>query len=99
MKRVSAIAIIVAAVPIVMQVPGERVVGGQRVIVRIGRRRLGGDGGALAGVPVLGALVSPDRWLLWLGLGFVLCVYFFPSGVVGRLRARNSNEPARGDIP
>jgi branched-chain amino acid transport system permease protein len=48
----------------------------------------GGDGGVLAGVPVLSQLVSPDRWLLWLGLGFVLCVYYFPSGVVGRLRAR-----------
>ncbi|GAA0768345.1 branched-chain amino acid ABC transporter permease [Ideonella azotifigens] len=43
---------------------------------------------ALEGVPVLSALVSPDRWLFWLGLGFVLCVYHFPSGVVGRLRAK-----------
>ena len=39
------------------------------------------------GVPVLAALVSPDRWLLWLGLLFVLSVYHFPTGVVGRLRA------------
>ena len=29
----------------------------------------------------------PDRWLLWLGLLFVLSVYHFPTGVVGRLRA------------
>ncbi|RZU02134.1 branched-chain amino acid ABC transporter permease [Rivibacter subsaxonicus] len=36
---------------------------------------------------IVGELVSPDRWLLWLGLGFVLCVYHFPSGIVGRLRA------------
>ena len=42
--------------------------------------------GALEGVPVLGALVSPDRWLLWLGVLFVLSVYHFPSGLVGRLR-------------
>jgi branched-chain amino acid transport system permease protein len=42
---------------------------------------------AVDGVPVIGALVSPDRWLLWLGLLFVLSVYYFPSGVVGRLRA------------
>ncbi len=41
----------------------------------------------LEGVPVLSTLVSPDRWLLWLGLLFVLSVYYFPSGVVGRLRA------------
>jgi branched-chain amino acid transport system permease protein len=43
--------------------------------------------GALEGVPLLAALVSPDRWLLWLGLLFVLSVYHFPTGVVGRLRA------------
>src|SRR5471032_1862293 len=29
-----------------------------------------------------------DRWLLWLGLAFILCVYFFPTGIVGRLRKR-----------
>ncbi len=55
-------------------------------------KHLGGDGGWLAGVPVLGPLVSPDRWLLWLGIGFVLCVYYFPSGVVGRLRAPGSSK-------
>ena len=27
-------------------------------------------------------------WLLWMGLLFVLSVYYFPTGVVGRLRAR-----------
>jgi len=41
---------------------------------------------AVHGVPVLAQIVSPDRWLLWLGLLFVLSVYYFPSGVVGRLR-------------
>ena len=54
-------------------------------------RWLGGEGGGLAGVPVVGAFLSPDRWLLWLGIGFVLCVYFFPSGVVGRWRAAASD--------
>jgi len=43
--------------------------------------------GAVEGVPLLAQLVSPDRWLLWLGLLFVLSVYHFPTGVVGRLRA------------
>jgi branched-chain amino acid transport system permease protein len=43
--------------------------------------------GAVAGLPWLAALLSPDRWLLWLGLLFVLSVYHFPTGVVGRLRA------------
>ena len=41
---------------------------------------------ALQGVPLLSQLVSPDRWLLWLGVLFVLSVYHFPAGVVGRLR-------------
>jgi branched-chain amino acid transport system permease protein len=43
--------------------------------------------GVFEGVPLLGPLVSPDRWLLWLGVLFVLSVYHFPTGVVGRLRA------------
>jgi len=42
--------------------------------------------GVVEGVPVLAQIVSPERWLLWLGLLFVLSVYYFPSGVVGRLR-------------
>ena len=48
--------------------------------------RIGSE--AAAGLPWLAALLSPDRWLLWLGLLFVLSVYYFPTGVVGRLRAR-----------
>jgi len=43
-------------------------------------------GAAVESVPVVGTLVSPDRWLLWLGLLFVLAVYHFPGGIVGRLR-------------
>jgi branched-chain amino acid transport system permease protein len=43
---------------------------------------------ALSGVPLLAALVHPDRWLLWLGVLFVLSVYYFPAGIVGRLRGR-----------
>lgn len=38
------------------------------------------------GLPLLPHLLDPDRWLLWLGLLFVASVYFFPTGVVGRLR-------------
>jgi branched-chain amino acid transport system permease protein len=45
---------------------------------------------AVEGVPLLSQLVSPDRWLLWLGILFVLSVYHFPSGVVGRLRAQGA---------
>jgi branched-chain amino acid transport system permease protein len=46
--------------------------------------RLGSE--AASGWPWLAALLSPDRWLLWLGVLFVLSVYHFPTGVVGRLR-------------
>ena len=51
---------------------------------------------ALDGVPVLSQLVSPDRWLLWLGVLFILSVYHFPTGVVGRLRAMALNLPKTG---
>lgn len=47
--------------------------------------RLGSE--ATASLPWLAAVLSPDRWLLWLGVLFVLSVYYFPTGVVGRLRA------------
>jgi branched-chain amino acid transport system permease protein len=42
--------------------------------------------GATQGVPLLSNLLQPDRWLLWLGVLFILCVYYFPTGIVGRLR-------------
>lgn len=48
--------------------------------------KLGSD--AAAGLPWLSALLSPDRWLLWLGVLFVLSVYYFPTGIVGKLRKR-----------
>ena len=56
-------------------------------------------GSAVEGVPVLAAVLTPDRWLLWLGVLFVLSVYYFPTGVVGRLRARalrHSSQRASG---
>ena len=42
--------------------------------------------GATQGIPLLPNLLHPDRWLLWLGVLFIVCVYYFPSGIVGRLR-------------
>ena len=48
--------------------------------------KLGSD--AASGLPWLSALLSPDRWLLWLGVLFVVSVYYFPTGIVGRLRAK-----------
>jgi branched-chain amino acid transport system permease protein len=41
---------------------------------------------AAQAVPLLPNLLHPDRWLLWLGVLFIVCVYYFPSGIVGRLR-------------
>ncbi|HXA47462.1 MAG TPA: branched-chain amino acid ABC transporter permease, partial [Burkholderiaceae bacterium] len=38
-------------------------------------------------MPLLATLLSPDRWLLWLGVLFVLSVYFLPTGIVGKLRS------------
>jgi branched-chain amino acid transport system permease protein len=50
--------------------------------------RLASD--ATQGVPALSPfvpnLLHPDRWLLWLGVLFIVCVYYFPTGIVGRLR-------------
>jgi branched-chain amino acid transport system permease protein len=47
---------------------------------------------ALAGMPVLAAALHPDRWMLWLGVLFILSVYFFPIGIVGKLRLRRFNK-------
>ena len=58
--------------------------------------RLGSE--ATAGWAWLSALLSPDRWLLWLGLLFVLSVYYFPTGVVGRLRALRLARPSGAPV-
>ncbi|MBE1285106.1 MAG: branched-chain amino acid ABC transporter permease [Rhodobacteraceae bacterium] len=50
---------------------------------------MGAASGLVEGVPILPELLSADRWLLWLGVLFILSVYFFPTGVVGRLRQGN----------
>jgi branched-chain amino acid transport system permease protein len=48
---------------------------------------------AVQGVPLLESVVAPDRWLLWMGVLFVLSVYHFPTGVVGKLRAAALPKP------
>jgi branched-chain amino acid transport system permease protein len=48
---------------------------------------------ALESMPLAAALFSPDRWLLWLGVLFVLSVYYFPSGILGRLRIMSARKP------
>jgi branched-chain amino acid transport system permease protein len=47
---------------------------------------------ALSGVPLLPNLLDPDRWLLWLGLFFILLVYFFPAGVAGTFLKKGGRE-------
>ncbi len=39
-------------------------------------------------VPLLRDLLHPDRWLLWLGILFILSIYRFPTGIVGKLRTK-----------
>jgi len=56
--------------------------------------RLAGE--ATAGIPLLPALLTPDRWLLWMGVLFVLSVYYFPTGIVGKLRERAVLAKLRG---
>jgi branched-chain amino acid transport system permease protein len=41
---------------------------------------------ALSGLPWLARVLHPDRWMLWMGILFIACVYWFPTGIVGRLR-------------
>ena len=45
---------------------------------------------ATSGVPLLPDLLNPDRWLLWLGVLFILLVYFFPAGIAGTLMKKGS---------
>jgi branched-chain amino acid transport system permease protein len=47
---------------------------------------MGAGSAALKGIPLLPDLIHPDRWLLWLGALFIVSVYAFPGGIVGRLR-------------
>jgi len=51
--------------------------------------------GAMKGIPLLPDLFHPDRWLLWLGVLFVLSVYYFPAGIVGQLRAGVTGRSAK----
>ncbi len=52
------------------------------------QKLMGAAAKSTQGIPVLPDLLHPDRWLLWLGVLFVLSVYFFPAGIVGTLRSR-----------
>jgi len=47
---------------------------------------------ATADLPLLPDLLNPDRWLLWLGVLFILLVYFFPAGVAGTLMGKGARK-------
>lgn len=47
---------------------------------------------ATADVPILPDLLNPDRWLLWLGVVFILLVYFFPAGIAGTLMNKDGQK-------
>lgn len=47
---------------------------------------------ATANVPLLPHMLDPDRWLLWLGILFILLVYFFPAGIAGTLMKKGGQQ-------
>jgi len=47
--------------------------------------------GSFAHDSVMNHVLSPERWLLWLGLIFILLVYFFPAGIVGTLTGKDKH--------
>jgi branched-chain amino acid transport system permease protein len=47
---------------------------------------------SLADVPLLANALHPDRWMLWLGVLFVVSIYFFPAGIVGKLRGSGKRD-------
>lgn len=51
---------------------------------------MGAASSAVSGVPFLADALQPDRWMLWLGILFVASIYFFPTGIVGKLRGHVS---------
>ena len=52
---------------------------------------MGSASEATSALPLVPDLLNPDRWLMWLGVLFILSVYFFPTGIVGRLRERRAS--------
>lgn len=47
---------------------------------------------ATSNLPLVPDLLNPERWLLWLGLFFILLVYFFPAGIAGTLMGKGGGK-------
>ena len=45
---------------------------------------------AVSNLPLLPHILEPDRWLFWLGITFILLVYFFPRGIAGTIAAKGA---------
>ncbi len=45
---------------------------------------------AVSALPLLPHVLEPDRWLFWLGITFILLVYFFPKGIAGTIAAKGA---------
>lgn len=43
-------------------------------------------------IPLLPELLNPDRWLFWLGIIFILLVYFFPAGIAGTIMQKGKSK-------
>lgn len=54
------------------------------------RDLMGAASEATAAIPLLPELLAPDRWLFWLGIIFILLVYFFPRGIAGTLMSKGA---------
>ena len=45
---------------------------------------------ATSAIPLVSELLEPDRWLFWLGICFILLVYFFPKGIAGTIMQKGA---------
>jgi branched-chain amino acid transport system permease protein len=54
------------------------------------RDLMGAAAKATVDIPVLPHVLDPDRWLFWLGIIFILLVYFFPKGIAGTVMAKGA---------